>query len=126
MGKHKADLTSKSGDIIRELLPADYKWLDEARDMAALKNLDDETLHIVVTSLINERDTIKIEFEREKRRVLESLPEEYKARFGEIAYQRYRQEIFPVLILNPYDAHEVTRNILLEAMKAVRDVPRSQ
>jgi hypothetical protein len=64
----------------------------------------------------------KREFEEERDRILNSIPESYKSMFGQIGFVKWRGKVdYPVLILNPYCVPtDPARNQWISMYKKVR------
>jgi hypothetical protein len=52
--------------------------------------------------LLDGKAWAKKEFEEERDRILNSLPESYKSLFGQIGFVKWGKVEYPALILNPY------------------------
>lgn len=56
----------------------------------------------------------KKEFDREKRSVLDQLPQSYRNRFGEVGFGRFGKKYYPAMILGPYDVPSGAPSFLRE------------
>ena len=65
-------------------------------------NIDAHRSHIDNLSLPRVDEQKKKEFERRRDEILSCVPEEVKARFGEIYFSTFGKFVGPVLIMNPY------------------------
>jgi hypothetical protein len=50
----------------------------------------------------------KIEFDKNKKNILDSIPKAYKEKFGQIGFGRWAKKWVPVLIRSPYDVRPGT------------------
>ena len=55
------------------------------------------------TDLEDKKKIAKRIFEQEKEEILNSIPENYRNKFGQIGFTKWGKCLLPILILNPYD-----------------------
>lgn len=70
------------------------------RDSASAKTSNDSKTKELIKK---GRDLAKLEFDDEKKAILDSLPPDYTAMFGTIGCAVWQKGLFPVLILDPYE-----------------------
>jgi hypothetical protein len=86
---------------------------------------DDESCADPEQILRDEKEKAKKDFEEERDRILNSIPESYKSMFGQIGFVTWGKVPYPVLIVNPYNTPPGhIRNQWISMFKKVRAVFR--
>jgi hypothetical protein len=73
------------------------------RDSSAKKKSPKTRVAASPEKLAEARKAAKKEFETEKARILGEVPEEHKAKWGQVGFGKWGQQWLPCLILGPYD-----------------------